>query len=180
MFDAALPRLGGLDILVNNAGILIEKPLLETSAADFDRLIGVNLRGVFLVGREAIRVMARQGGRPSDQRRLRARLSRPRELLGLLRLQGRRAVDDPLLGARVRARNPGQRDRPGPTDTPMLGPSSTSAETLAKEAMNPLGRIAPPGGDRGRGRVPRRAGCDLHDRPVRQPERRRGDVLAEG
>ena len=61
MFAAVLPRLGGLDILVNNAGILIEKPLLDTSAADFDRLIGVNLRGVFLVGREAIRVMTRQG-----------------------------------------------------------------------------------------------------------------------
>ena len=62
LFDTVLPRLGGLDILVNNAGILIEKPLLETSAADFDRLIGVNLRGVFLVGREAIRVMPRQRG----------------------------------------------------------------------------------------------------------------------
>ena len=32
LFDAVLPRLGGLDILVNNAGILIEKPLLETTA----------------------------------------------------------------------------------------------------------------------------------------------------
>ena len=60
MFAKVLPRLGGLDILVSNAGILIEKPLLDTSAADFDRLIGVNLRGVFLVGREAIRVMTRQ------------------------------------------------------------------------------------------------------------------------
>src|SRR5688572_28480744 len=50
LFEAAAPRLGSLDILVNNAGILIEKPLLETTAADFDRLIGVNLRGAFLVG----------------------------------------------------------------------------------------------------------------------------------
>ena len=59
MFERVLAGLGGLDILVNNAGILIEKPLLETTAADFDRLIGVNLRGAFLVGREALRVMAR-------------------------------------------------------------------------------------------------------------------------
>ena len=57
----SLPRLGGLDILVNNAGILIEKPLLDTTAEDFDRLIAVNLRGAFLVGREAMRVMVRQG-----------------------------------------------------------------------------------------------------------------------
>jgi 3-oxoacyl-[acyl-carrier protein] reductase len=33
---------------------------------------------------------------------------------------------------------------PGPTDTPLLGPGSTSPETLAKEAANPLGRIAQP------------------------------------
>ena len=61
LFEAVAGRFGGLDILVNNAGILIEKPLLETTAEDFDRLIGVNLRGAFLVGREALRVMARQG-----------------------------------------------------------------------------------------------------------------------
>ena len=62
LFNTAMPRLGGLDILVSNAGILLEKPLLETTAADFDRLIGVNLRGVFLIGREGIRVMRRQAG----------------------------------------------------------------------------------------------------------------------
>ena len=33
---------------------------------------------------------------------------------------------------------------PGPTDTAMLGAGSTSPETLAKEALNPLGRIARP------------------------------------
>ena len=104
-------RLGGLDILVNNAGILIEKPLLETTAADFDRLIGVNLRGVFLVGREALRAMAAQSSRARHQHRLGACLSRPRELLDLLRLEGRRPLDDALLGARVRAAHPGQRDR---------------------------------------------------------------------
>ena len=92
LFDGAMPRLGGLDILVNNAGILLEKPLLETTAADFDRLIGVNLRGVFLVGREAHPGDAAPGRRPRDQHRLRACLSRPRELLDLLRVQGWRAV----------------------------------------------------------------------------------------
>jgi 3-oxoacyl-[acyl-carrier protein] reductase len=61
MFEHALAGLGDLDILVNNAGILIEKPLLLTTAADFDRLIGVNLRGAFLVGREALRAMTRRG-----------------------------------------------------------------------------------------------------------------------
>jgi len=114
MIDAVLARLGGLDLLVNNAGILIEKPLLETSAADFDRLIGVNLRGVFLVGREALRAMARQGaGRVINIASELAYLGRENCSLycaskgGVLSLTA-------LLGARVRAAHPGQRDRARP------------------------------------------------------------------
>ncbi|MGI9417591.1 MAG: SDR family NAD(P)-dependent oxidoreductase, partial [Geminicoccaceae bacterium] len=52
---------GGLDIVINNAGILLERGLLDCTLDDFDRVIGVNLRGTFLVGREAIRMMVRQG-----------------------------------------------------------------------------------------------------------------------
>ena len=66
---------------------------------------------------------------------------------------------------------------PGPTDTAMLGPESTSPETLAKEAQIPLGRIGRPEEIASRRRLPRRAGRHLHDRPVRQPERRCRDVL---
>ena len=62
LLPAISERFGGLDILVNNAGILIEKPLLESTAEEFDRLIGVTLRGAFLISREALRAMVRQGG----------------------------------------------------------------------------------------------------------------------
>ncbi len=58
---AAAAFLGGLDILVNNAGIQIESRLVDLSAEDFDRVIAVNLRGPFLVGREAARLMLRSG-----------------------------------------------------------------------------------------------------------------------
>jgi 3-oxoacyl-[acyl-carrier protein] reductase len=51
----AVDRLGGIDLAVNNAGIVLEKPLLSTSAEDFDRIVAVNLRGTFLVAREAAR-----------------------------------------------------------------------------------------------------------------------------
>ena len=95
--------------------------------------------------------------RPRHQRRLRARLSRPRELLGLLRVQRRRAVADALLGARVRPGHPGQRDRPRADRHADARARQTSPETLAKESQNPLGRIAPAGGDRRRGSVPRRS-----------------------
>jgi glucose 1-dehydrogenase len=55
MVGEAIEGLGGVDILVNNAGIQISRPSAELSAADFDRVLGVNLRGSFLCAREAIR-----------------------------------------------------------------------------------------------------------------------------
>jgi len=55
MFEDAVDQLGGLDVLVNNAGIQISSPSHELSAADFDKVIAVNLRGAFLCAREAIK-----------------------------------------------------------------------------------------------------------------------------
>ncbi len=46
---------------MNNAGISISKPLLETTARDWDRQHGIMARGSFLVSREAARVMLEQG-----------------------------------------------------------------------------------------------------------------------
>ena len=144
LFAAAVPRLGGLDILVNNAGILIEKPLLDTTAADFDRLIGVNLRGVFLVGREALRIMARRGeGRVINVASELAYLGRENcsvycaskgGVLSLTRSWAREFAPHILVNALA----------PGPTATPLLEAGSTSPETLEKESQNPLGRIARP------------------------------------
>ena len=47
-------RFGRLDVLVNNAGIVASKPLIETTAEEWDRLMAVNARGPFLLCREAI------------------------------------------------------------------------------------------------------------------------------
>jgi len=136
---------GGVDILVSSAGILIEKPLLETSAEDFDRLIAVNLRGLFLTGREALRLMVRQGrgGRVINIASELAYLGREDcsvycaskgGVLSLTRSWAREFAPEILVNAIA----------PGPTDTPMLEAESTSPETLAKESMNPLGRIGRP------------------------------------
>jgi 3-oxoacyl-[acyl-carrier protein] reductase len=55
-------RLGHLDILVNNAGVLVVAPLDAFSLDDFDRMVAVNVRGVFVAIQEASRHMG-AGGR---------------------------------------------------------------------------------------------------------------------
>lgn len=58
----AVERFGRLDILVNNAGRTLNKPLLETSVADWDAVMATNVRGAFVHSREAVRAMATGGG----------------------------------------------------------------------------------------------------------------------
>ena len=55
--DAVVAELGGLDILVNNAGITRDTLMLRMSDDDFDRVLGVNLRGAFFFTRAAARPM---------------------------------------------------------------------------------------------------------------------------
>jgi meso-butanediol dehydrogenase/(S,S)-butanediol dehydrogenase/diacetyl reductase len=62
LFAAALRRFGGLDILVNNAGLQLEKTIDQTSEEEFDLLIAVNLKGVFLCTKAALAPMRRRGG----------------------------------------------------------------------------------------------------------------------
>ncbi len=57
VFEQAIDEFGTVDILVNNAGIGIAKPLLEYTEADWDRQLGVNLKGMFFATQEAARVM---------------------------------------------------------------------------------------------------------------------------
>lgn len=53
LFKEANEKLGGLNVLVNNAGIGYLAPLTETSEADFTRIWETNVKGAFLVGKEA-------------------------------------------------------------------------------------------------------------------------------
>ncbi len=59
-FAAAVLAFGGVDLIVNNAGLSISRPLLETTAADWDLQHDVMARGSFLVSREAARVLRDQ------------------------------------------------------------------------------------------------------------------------
>jgi 3-oxoacyl-[acyl-carrier protein] reductase len=59
---ATVEAFGGIDILVNNAGIGVIAPIEQFSMDDFERLIAVNVRGLFVASQEAVRHM-RDGGR---------------------------------------------------------------------------------------------------------------------
>ncbi|KQM21981.1 SDR family NAD(P)-dependent oxidoreductase [Novosphingobium sp. Leaf2] len=52
---------GGVDVVVNNAGVTQTRPAIDITADDFDAVLDVNLRGAFLVAREAARIMRRDG-----------------------------------------------------------------------------------------------------------------------
>ncbi|NIR30939.1 MAG: glucose 1-dehydrogenase [Gammaproteobacteria bacterium] len=54
-------ELGGIDILVNNAGVVVTKPLLEQSEADWERVVDTNLRGAWLMAQQTARRMADRG-----------------------------------------------------------------------------------------------------------------------
>ncbi|MFH9728208.1 bifunctional aldolase/short-chain dehydrogenase [Streptomyces sp. NPDC017254] len=60
-FREAVLAFGGVDLVVNNAGISLSRPLLETTARDWDLQHDIMARGSFLVSREAARVMTEQG-----------------------------------------------------------------------------------------------------------------------
>jgi 3-oxoacyl-[acyl-carrier protein] reductase len=145
LMHEATQFLGGLDILVNNAGIMIDAPLLETSATDFDRVIAVNLRGPFLVGREAIRQMVaqRSGGRVINIASELGYLGRAGAsaycaakggVLTLTRTWAREFAPDILVNAIA----------PGPVDTDLLGWNAMSTSQRAMETALPLGRIGRP------------------------------------
>jgi 3-oxoacyl-[acyl-carrier protein] reductase len=59
--ERAVSSFGRLDILVNNAGIAIPKKFQETTLEDLDRIIGTNLRGVFLTTQIALEHMKEHG-----------------------------------------------------------------------------------------------------------------------
>lgn len=61
MVKEAHRRLGSIDILFNNAGILVEGTVLDVSEKDWDRIMDVNVKGVFLMSKVVLPIMLKQG-----------------------------------------------------------------------------------------------------------------------
>ncbi len=149
LFRVATDDLGGLDVLVNNAGIFPTWPVLDMQAADFDRVLGVNLRGVFLCTREAGRVMAAQGRGGAIVNVTSVDATHP-SMVGLAAYDASKhgawgftknvALEFAPHGIRVNAVAPGAIDTPGARAS-----GAGSDEAMAAFAqMIPLGRMGTP------------------------------------
>jgi NAD(P)-dependent dehydrogenase (short-subunit alcohol dehydrogenase family) len=62
LVGAAVDAFGRLDVMVNNAAIQVERELVETTEEDLDRVLAVNLKGVFFGCKHAVLAMRRTGG----------------------------------------------------------------------------------------------------------------------
>ncbi|MGQ0681665.1 SDR family NAD(P)-dependent oxidoreductase [Bradyrhizobium sp.] len=118
--DAIGKRFGRLDALINNAGIAVFTPIMETSDADWSRVMEVNLTGPFLCTKAAVPVMREQGGGAivnitsiSAVRASTLRSAYGTSKAGLAHLSKQLAVELASLGIRVNA------VAPGPVETAM-------------------------------------------------------------
>ncbi len=146
----ALQRFGKLDLMVNNAAIQIEEELTETTEEQLDRILAVNLKGVFFGCKHAVRAMRGAGG---------GSIVNIASILGLVGdgiLAAYCAAKGGVLGitraTAVRYGGDGIRCNavcPGDIDTPLVAAYFRTAVDPAAlraqvEAEYPLGRIAQP------------------------------------
>jgi NAD(P)-dependent dehydrogenase (short-subunit alcohol dehydrogenase family) len=144
---AAVREFGRLDILVDSAGISHHDNFLDLDAAIWDRIVAVNLTGMFHLGQAAARQMAAQGtgGSIINVTSQLAEVARPERAAYVSSKGGGRslthamAVDLAAHGIRVNS------IAPGPTLTGLTRASyANPAERRAIEAVIPLGRVGQP------------------------------------
>lgn len=143
--EAMSELVGPVDVLVNNAGIIQEKPFLETTEADWDRLLSVDLKAVFLVCRTFIPGMLAQGqgalvNIASDlgilgRERYAPYCAAKAGVIGLTKSLAREFASQ---GIRVNA------IAPGPVATAMVSLEHMSPEWVEKELAIPQHRLGAP------------------------------------
>lgn len=147
--ERTIAELGRLDILVNNAGIEVPGTMPEYSSAQWDRQLGVNLKGAFLCAKHAIPHLRVRGGAIVNIASVHAFVSYAGNAAydaskaGLLALTRTLALDHGGEGIRVNAICPGY------IDTPMMeewlaGLPDREAAMRQVLSFHPLGRIGTP------------------------------------
>ena len=144
MAEVCLQRHGGLDILVNNAGILLEKPFLDTSEAEWDHVLGTDLKSVFLCCQAVLPSMLERGS---------GCIINVASELGYLGRAGFAAYTTAKAGVITLTRSLAREFAPtvrinaiapGPVDTAMLSLDQMSPAWVAKETAIPMGRVGRP------------------------------------
>ena len=136
--------LGPIDILVNNAGILLEKPFLQIAEAEWDRVIAVDLKSVFLCSQAVLRRMVVRGSGCIIN------IASELAYLGRAEFSAYCAAKAGVIGltkSLAREFAPAIRVNgiaPGPTETAMLSLELISAAWRAKELAIPAARAAAP------------------------------------
>ena len=142
----AAARIGPLKGVVNSAGVAQDKPFGETSAAEFRRILDVNVVGSFLVARAAVKAMPAAGGGAivnlasiSGMRGNLGRTAYGASKGGVITMTQVMAVELARDGIRVNA------VAPGPVDTAMVRALHPPERARAAfERRVPLGRYARP------------------------------------
>ena len=145
--ETAVSAYGKLDILVNNAGILIRGALEDTSEEDWDRIMAINAKGVFLGTKHAIPAMRRAGGGSIINISSEAGLvgnpygvSAYGATKGAVRLFSKMTAIE-YAKDKIRCNSV----HPGPTETPMMqGMLEASAAREAMVRRIPAGRLGRP------------------------------------
>lgn len=145
LVQATLDRFGKIDILVNNAGVVIVKPMQQQTEADWDTVIDVNLKGVFLCCHRVVREMvARKSGAIVNIASIAAfhytvpHVPYAASKAGVVAITRDLAYEVARHGVRVNA------IAPGPIETPMMNTALTQAQKDAYAQSIPLSRLGQP------------------------------------
>lgn len=143
LFDAAEQRFGGVDVVVHAAGVMILSPVADLDLDDLDRMHRTNVRGTFVVDREATR-RVRAGGAIVNFSTSITRLSAPTYAAYAASKAAVEAIG-PILAKELRGRDiTVNAVAPGPTATDLFldGKDDATIERTAK--MNPMERLGTP------------------------------------
>jgi 3-oxoacyl-[acyl-carrier protein] reductase len=143
LFDATEELYGGVDVVVHSAGIMLLSPLAELELDVLDQMIRVNLRGTFVVGREAAR-RVRRGGAIITFSSSVVKIALP-GYTGYAATKGGVDAMTLILARELRGRDVTVNAvAPGPTATPLFldGKDQTAIDHLAR--MAPLERLGQP------------------------------------